>query len=189
MGDLFLVEKGQFVVIRRDENEVVFESLAEYQEHSGIDLTGKTYVCYQTDGDFHIDKSEVSGLITTPFETIILDELEKIDQYKAQKADPYFGKSLEESKEIKKRILQMEVEAYIAQSYPTLTQTVMIGLHMNPTTPSGVKTNIVSVLSWIQNVMKWFYGIKTDIDTDFNTTWDISSNDATNPNIDLGNLV
>lgn len=79
MQDLFLVEKGKYVVIVEDGKEISFSSFAEYEEFSGVDLTGKNYVCYDPTNGFEIDDSKPDRKMDSAFKVAVKAQKKKAD--------------------------------------------------------------------------------------------------------------
>ena len=89
---MFLIEKGQFVVIRDNTGtEVVFGSLADLNKYTGVDLSGKWYVGYEPDNNFFMDSEDdavdPSMIPYAPYEDLISE----IALFKSRVDDPYYG--------------------------------------------------------------------------------------------------
>lgn len=119
MDRMFLVEKGRFVVIRDGIKEISFLSFEEFYEYYNlIDLTGKWYIDYEPERNLYIDS------VTNPEEYIVVSEYEavinSIDDLIAKKEDPYFSKTINEAKDIKKESIKYIYLNKLGQGYELL---------------------------------------------------------------------
>jgi len=125
-----LVENGQFVVVRdSDGNKVAFSSFEEFNKYyPALDLTGKNYIDYEPDRKIYLDDTNVDennslinlwdGNVVTAYEDVIA----QTSTLKTNKEDPYFGKTIDEAKEIKKNELKLKARQIITEKYPDYMQ-------------------------------------------------------------------
>ena len=90
---LLLIEKGAHGLIRdASGNRIGFDSLEDMSRVTGIDFTGKFYVGYEPEKNWHRDSrdSEMDAVVPyAPYENLI----DTIDTLKIRKADPLYGLS------------------------------------------------------------------------------------------------
>jgi len=127
---MFLVEKGQYVVIRDEAGtEVGFGSFADFEKYCpigefNVDLTGKVYIDYEPHAsrNIYID-SEVPAITNADIPNALYDGLiSNVDVIKSRVDDPFYGLSLAEAKTLKKDQLRSEANAIIIAKWPVYTQ-------------------------------------------------------------------
>ena len=123
MSRFFVVEKGQYVSISNGKDIISFSSFDDFKKYyPELDLTGTIDLCYDTTLMIFTDSVEnINQILENPikkYEAII----EKFDELKANKENPYFNMSLIEAKQYKINILKQLAYSLIIFTWPEWKQ-------------------------------------------------------------------
>lgn len=88
--------------------------------------------------------------------------------------------------------LNQEVNAYICAHYDLGTQASMQAIYIMPTTPIAAKDLLLTVWSWVQSVLTYYYSKKAGLTVAEDPaiiTWSFSQFDTTDPEVSLQSLI